>query len=90
MSPFIGKYIRDYVYGEWEGFRAYNVGTGRGTDVNELESGLRQALEEVLRQQGGKLELPPPAYGPPRPGDLRSMRHPRRCRRHHQMRKRQL
>ncbi|TDA69486.1 MAG: NAD-dependent epimerase/dehydratase family protein [Clostridia bacterium] len=80
-----GKYIRDYVFvedvaranlsvlaGEGEGFRAYNVGTGRGTDVNELEAGLRQALGEVLRQQGKKLELPAAAYGPPRPGDLRS------------------
>ncbi len=59
-----GKYIRDYVYvadvaranllaleGEWQGFRAYNVGTGLGTDVNELERGLRQALAEALREQ---------------------------------------
>lgn len=80
-----GKYIRDYVYvedvaranllaleGEWEGFRAYNVGTGLGTDVNQLESGLRQALEEVLREQGREMELPVASYGPPRPGDLRS------------------
>ncbi|KKM13007.1 UDP-glucose 4-epimerase [Clostridiales bacterium PH28_bin88] len=80
-----GKYIRDYVYvedvaranllaleGEWEGFRAYNVGTGLGTDVNQLESGLRQALEEVLREQGRELELPAASYGPPRAGDLRS------------------
>jgi UDP-glucose 4-epimerase len=80
-----GKYIRDYVYvedvaranllaleGEWDGFRAYNVGTGLGTDVNQLESGLRQALEEVLRQHGREMELPAVSYGPPRPGDLRS------------------
>ncbi|WXJ94289.1 UDP-glucose 4-epimerase [Neomoorella carbonis] len=52
-----GKYIRDYVDVEdvsranllaLEGFRAYNVGTGLGTDVNQLERGLRQALAEVL------------------------------------------
>jgi UDP-glucose 4-epimerase len=80
-----GRYIRDYVYvedvaranllaleGEWDGFRAYNVGTGRGTDVNELERGLRSALAEVLREQGRKAELPAATYGPPRPGDLRS------------------
>lgn len=80
-----GKYIRDYVYVEdvaranllalesgWDGFRAYNVGTGLGTDVNQLESGLRQTLEEVLRQQGREMELPAASYGPPRPGDLRS------------------
>ncbi|BCV25988.1 NAD-dependent epimerase/dehydratase family protein [Gelria sp. Kuro-4] len=80
-----GRYIRDYVYvedvaranllaleGEWEGFRAYNVGTGRGTDVNELERGLRSALTEILREQGRKPALPAATYGPPRPGDLRS------------------
>lgn len=80
-----GKYIRDYVFvedvaranllaleGEWEGFRAYNVGTGVGTDVNQLESGLRLALQEVLRRQGKEMELPAAVYGPPRPGDLRS------------------
>ncbi|WP_338834325.1 UDP-glucose 4-epimerase [Moorella humiferrea] len=79
-----GKYIRDYVYvedvaranllaleSEWEGFRAYNVGTGLGTDVNQLERGLRQALAEVLRGQGRVAELPAATYGPPRPGDLR-------------------
>lgn len=80
-----GKYIRDYVYvkdvaranllaleGEWEGFRAYNVGTGLGTDVNQLESKLRQALQEVLRLQGRWIDLPEASYGPPRVGDLRS------------------
>jgi UDP-glucose 4-epimerase len=59
-----GKYIRDYVYvadvaranllaleGEWQGFRAYNVGTGLGTDVNQLERGLRQALAEALQEK---------------------------------------
>jgi UDP-glucose 4-epimerase len=80
-----GRYVRDYVYvedvaranllaleGEWEGFRAYNVGTGRGTDVNELEGRLRSALTEILRGQGRKVDLPAATYGPPRPGDLRS------------------
>lgn len=38
--------------GEWRGFQDYNVGTGRGTDVNQLEAGLRQALAEVLREHG--------------------------------------
>ncbi|WP_257784938.1 NAD-dependent epimerase/dehydratase family protein [Neomoorella thermoacetica] len=79
------KYIRDYVYvedvaranllaleGEWRGFRAYNVGTGLGTDVNQLERGLRQALAKVLGEQGRDTELPAATYGPPRPGDLRS------------------
>jgi nucleoside-diphosphate-sugar epimerase len=57
---------------EWRGFRAYNVGTGLGTDVNQLEAGLRQSLAEVLREQGRVAELPAATYGPPRPGDLRS------------------
>lgn len=79
-----GKYVRDYVYvrdvaranllvleSEWEGYRAYNVGTGVGTDVNQLENKLWLALAEVL-PQGRLTELPAACYGPPRPGDLRS------------------
>lgn len=58
--------------GEWRGFRAYNVGTGLGIDVNQLEAGLRQALAKVLGEQGRDTELPAASYGPPRPGDLRS------------------
>ncbi|OIQ54867.1 UDP-glucose 4-epimerase [Moorella thermoacetica] len=80
-----GRYIRDYVYvgdvaranllalqGEWQGFRAFSLGTGRGTDVNQLEGKLRAALADVLRERGEVVELPSPVYGPPRPGDLRS------------------
>ena len=80
-----GKYIRDYIYvkdvaeanllaleGDWQGFRAYNVGTGQGMDVNQLEKGLREALQEVTRRQGKETTLPVAVYGPPRPGDLRS------------------
>jgi len=80
-----GKNVRDYVYvadvaranllalgSNLDGFRAYNVGTGLGTDVNDLESKLRHALEEVLREQGRKTALPAAVYGPPRPGDLRA------------------
>ncbi|MBC7326426.1 MAG: NAD-dependent epimerase/dehydratase family protein, partial [Moorella sp. (in: Bacteria)] len=80
-----GRYIRDYVYvgdvaranllalqGEWLGFRAFNLGTGWGTDVNQLEGKLRAALADVLRERGEGVELPSPIYGPPRPGDLRS------------------
>lgn len=80
-----GKYIRDYIYvkdvaeanllaleGDWPGFRAYNVGTGQGMDVNRLEKGLRESLQEVLRQRGQETVMPAAVYGPPRPGDLRS------------------
>jgi len=80
-----GKYVRDYVFVEdvaranllalsskCEGFRAYNIATGRGTDVNELESAIRSALREVFAARGRKVDLPLPKHGPPRPGDLRS------------------
>ncbi|MCG0239353.1 MAG: NAD-dependent epimerase/dehydratase family protein [Firmicutes bacterium] len=80
-----GRYVRDYVYVEDvarahlqalavdlpEPFAAFNVGTGVGTDVNRLEQLLREA---VLTVAGDALPAPPPPpqYGPPRPGDLRS------------------
>lgn len=80
-----GKYVRDYVFVEdvaranllalaskCEGFRAYNIGTGRGTDVNELEGAIRSALQKVLAAEGKQVDLPLPEHGPPRPGDLRS------------------
>ena len=49
-----------------------NIGTGIGTDVNELESKLRQAMAGVLAGRGRDAALPPPRHGPARPGDLRS------------------
>jgi UDP-glucose 4-epimerase len=49
-----------------------NIGTGIGTDVNELESQLRQALSGVLAARGHAVALPAPLHGPARPGDLRS------------------
>ena len=54
--------------GEWRGFRAYNVGTGLGTDVNQLERGLRQALAKVLSEQGRGKDRPAATYSPPWPG----------------------
>lgn len=73
-----GGYIRDYVYvgdvaravlstlgrpmgGECP-FGEYNVGTGRGTDVNELFA--------LLAPLCGYADAP--RHGPPRPGDLRA------------------
>ena len=80
-----GKYIRDYVFvkdvaranilamsGEGTGFSAYNVGTGIGTDVNDLEKGLREKLSEVMERQGNKLDIPQALHGSHRAGDLRS------------------
>ena len=49
-----------------------NIGTGIGTDVNDLERMLRGALETDLVARGQTRTLPPPEHGPSRPGDLRS------------------
>jgi UDP-glucose 4-epimerase len=46
-----------------------NIGTGNGTDVNELEALLRRA---VAATKPGSPPLPEPLHGPARPGDLRS------------------
>jgi len=78
-----GKYVRDYVFvkdvaranllamaSNGSGFTAYNVGTGKGTDVNELEKGLRNNLVEILSL--AKNHIPEAQFGPHRQGDLRS------------------
>ena len=49
-----------------------NIGTGIGTDVNELEALLRTRMVELLADSGRSATLPPPVHGPARPGDLRS------------------
>ncbi len=49
-----------------------NIGTGLGTDVNDLESAVRAAIGRELARRGRPATLPPPTFGPPRPGDLRS------------------
>lgn len=71
-----GRYVRDYVYVEdvaranvlalerGAAGGAYNIGTGTGTDVNELFARLRELTDPAAE----------PQYGPPRPGDLRSNR----------------
>lgn len=87
-SPIIygdGNHIRDYVYvedvaranllaleSEVEGFSVYNVGTGLGTDVNQLDAKLRFAMEEVLHRHCRGTEIPAAIHGPHRSGDLRS------------------
>lgn len=81
-----GKYIRDYVYvtdvaranfaalttPREQPFAAYNVGTGIGTDVNELAAMVGAASKAVLKQRGRPDAVPTPDYGPARAGDLRS------------------
>jgi len=54
------------------GLTSLNIGTGRGTDVNELEAMLRGAVQEQLARRGRTATLPLPEHGPARPGDLRS------------------
>jgi UDP-glucose 4-epimerase len=49
-----------------------NIGTGVGTDVNQLETLLRQKIEGLLAVVGRPAVLPQPQYGPARAGDLRS------------------
>ena len=49
-----------------------NIGTGIGTDVNQLEGLLREKMAEVLAAAGQPAALPPPEHGPARAGDLRS------------------
>jgi len=49
-----------------------NIGTGIGTDVNDLESMIRAAVRSMLERRGRGAELPQPLHGPARPGDLRS------------------
>jgi UDP-glucose 4-epimerase len=81
-----GKYVRDYVYvGDVARanfaalttpravpFAAYNVGTGIGTDVNELAAMVGDAALAVLKQRGRPAKVPTPDHGPARAGDLRS------------------
>jgi len=49
-----------------------NIGTGVGTDVNELESLIRAHVAATLSRRGRPSTLPGPLHGPARPGDLRS------------------
>lgn len=81
-----GKYIRDYVYVTdvaranalalvselSQPFSAFNVGTGIGTDVNQLAAGIRPLCEEIRRKRKQHDPVPSPKYGDARAGDLRS------------------
>jgi UDP-glucose 4-epimerase len=49
-----------------------NIGTGVGTDVNELEAVVRGEVARVLEARGTSARLPAPVHGPARAGDLRS------------------
>ena len=49
-----------------------NIGTGIGTDVNQLEGMIRRHVADVMKGSGKAASLPEPTHGPARPGDLRS------------------
>ena len=49
-----------------------NIGTGVGTDVNELEALIRARVAATLDRRGRPSALPAPLHGPARAGDLRS------------------
>ena len=49
-----------------------NIGSGIGTDVNQLEAMVRQSIAEYWNATGTAAPLPAPVHGPARAGDLRS------------------
>ena len=81
-----GKYIRDYVYVtdvaranilalESElapRFVPLNIGTGQGTDVNELAALVGKQVQAIWDSAGSKTPIPTIRHGEPRIGDLRS------------------
>jgi UDP-glucose 4-epimerase len=81
-----GKYVRDYVYvtdvakanllslekPSATPFRAFNVGTGIPSDVNDLATKLRAGCQQALSERKISTTVPAALNGPPRAGDLRS------------------
>ena len=81
-----GHYIRDYVYAidvaranvlAMESnselpFQALNIGTGTGTDVNQLADMIRSQVQKHWQTSGRSGTVPECQHGPARSGDLRS------------------
>lgn len=81
-----GCYVRDYVHVTdvaaanrlaleqplAPGLSAFNIGTGRGLNVNEVAKQIKFWCQEVLRRRGLPILVPEPSHAPHRPGDLRS------------------
>lgn len=81
-----GKYVRDYVYAPDvaranalalesdlpAAFCAFNVGTGVGTDVNQLAAAMQPVCQELRAKSGASDVIPDPNHGEARAGDLRS------------------
>jgi len=81
-----GRYVRDYVYAldvaranvlalesDAEApFLALNIGTGIGTDVNQLADLVRSEIQNLWNSSGHQRKIPDCLHGPARSGDLRS------------------
>jgi len=80
-----GKYVRDYVHvsdvvranllameANLPGFEAINVGTGMGTDVNQLATSIRRHCLMIAEREHFSVTIPELNHGPARAGDLRS------------------
>ena len=80
-----GYYIRDYVYSDdvaranvaaleatlMTEFTAINVGTGIGTDVNEVATKLLKYAQDYLERNKSTMRIPECRHGDARAGDLR-------------------
>ncbi|MCA9040326.1 MAG: NAD-dependent epimerase/dehydratase family protein [Planctomycetaceae bacterium] len=51
-------------------YRAFNIGTGQGTTINELAASLQAYAQEERNRRQKKSAIPEPEHGPPRAGDL--------------------
>lgn len=81
-----GRYIRDYVFVRDvaranvlaltedipANFLPINVGTGVGTDVNELAEQIRRQVQSIWSKSGRNQAVPELGHGEARAGDLRS------------------
>ncbi len=81
-----GSCVRDYVFVEDVAranvlalerklprpMMAFNIGTGRPTDVNQLAAHLHDLCSQARAKAGAQEPAPAPTHGPPRAGDLRS------------------
>lgn len=81
-----GRYIRDYVFVRdvaranvlalttelTGGFVPINIGTGLGTDVNQLAEHIRSQVQALWHEAGRGDAVPDLRHGPARAGDLRS------------------
>lgn len=51
-------------------YRAFNIGTGAGTTINQLAASVKKFASEERSQRGKSIDIPDPIHGPPRAGDI--------------------